>query len=305
LHNLTDEEWKAKKLSVATWEANVAELPQQKIIKEVLARNANATFGPNCYIAPDCNFFTDSARLGRNVRIASQVTLRGNIIMGNDVSVNPLTNIIGNVKIGNAVRIASSVQIFGFNHGFERVDKFIKDQPITSKGIDIGEGTWIGAGVSIVDGVSIGNNSVVAAGAVVTKSFPDFSVIGGTPARVIRSRIKAGDVKLEVTNIAKKSSQLDYCIDLPRTGLLDEKKRVINGWVASANEVTGLFKVVDNVKTKILDFHERPDVKNYLSGANPTLAQRASIIGFTVNDVQVGMDLHLSTTRSEMTLVRF
>ncbi|MBL0095879.1 MAG: hypothetical protein IPP46_04855 [Bacteroidetes bacterium] len=56
------------------------------------------------------------------------------------------------------------------------------------KGIHIGKNCWIGAKVTILDGVQIGANSIIAAGAVVTKSMPDNAVIGGVPAKVIRLR---------------------------------------------------------------------------------------------------------------------
>ncbi|MFC3202526.1 acyltransferase [Alteromonas oceani] len=304
MHNLTDEEWKAKKLSVATWEANVAELPQQKVIKEVLARNANASFGPNCYIAPDCNFFTDSARLGRNVRIASQVTLRGNITMGNDVSVNPLTNIIGNVKIGTAVRIASSVQIFGFNHGFDRVDKYIKDQPITSKGIEIGEGTWIGAGGSIVDGVKIGAHCVVAAGAVVTKSFPDFSIIGGVPAKLIKSRIKKTDFQINVTNLANTGKTFEYCLDLPRTGVLEATSPYLNAWLATVDTIEAIVINNGNIEQAVSGFHERPDVKEYLSKTKPVIVSNGKVLGFKIGPIQENVRLDVKVNGTIIHLVQ-
>jgi acetyltransferase-like isoleucine patch superfamily enzyme len=53
----------------------------------------------------------------------------------------------------------------------------------------IGPNCWIGSKVTILDGVTIGEGCVIAAGSVVTKSFPDYSVIGGVPARVLRSRL--------------------------------------------------------------------------------------------------------------------
>ena len=57
------------------------------------------------------------------------------------------------------------------------------------KGIVLENNTWLGHGSIIMDGVTIREGSIVAAGAVVTKSFPAFSIVGGNPARLIRSRV--------------------------------------------------------------------------------------------------------------------
>jgi hypothetical protein len=62
-------------------------------------------------------------------------------------------------------------------------------QPITTKGITVGDDVWIGSHVVILDGVTVGSRSVVAAGAVVTKDVPAGAVVGGNPARVLRWRI--------------------------------------------------------------------------------------------------------------------
>ena len=55
-----------------------------------------------------------------------------------------------------------------------------------AKPVNIGNDVWIGGNVTILPGVNIGNNVVIAAGAVVTKDVPDNSLIGGVPAKIIR-----------------------------------------------------------------------------------------------------------------------
>ena len=265
MHNIDDASWKYRKDAIEIWEANVSNSSEQEAIRGVLSRNANASFGRNCYIAPDCNFFTHKATLANNVRIGSQVTLRGNLVFGSDVTVNPMANIIGNVNIGDAVRIASGVQIFGFNHGYDRVDRYIKDQPITSEGIVIGNGTWIGAGASIVDGVTIGANSVVAAGAVVTKSFPEFSIIGGVPAKLLKNRLEGRGRKLEVRKRNTTLHSIKVHLEVPVTGYLDNQKPSINGWIAFKSDVKDIFVKTTNREHRIECTENRPDVVDFLN----------------------------------------
>ena len=74
------------------------------------------------------------------------------------------------------------------NHSFNVNDELIRLQPVSRKGIYISRNCWIGAKVTILDGVTIGENCVIAAGAVVTKDMQPNSIIGGVPAKVIRNR---------------------------------------------------------------------------------------------------------------------
>ncbi|MDC3408805.1 acyltransferase [Burkholderiales bacterium] len=92
------------------------------------------------------------------------------------------------VSIGRDVMISDRVFIGDSTHGHERIDLPICQQYLVSKGpVSIGDGTWIGIGVSILANVKIGRNCVIGAGSVVTRDVPDFSVAVGVPARVIRS----------------------------------------------------------------------------------------------------------------------
>ena len=163
----------------------------QKQHQALLSRKANATFGPGAYVSTEAAVLTQRFRLGTRSWVAAGAIIRGNVDIGGDSSVNAYAHIAGNVRIGNGCRIASLASIYGFNHGFDRIDVPIKDQPVTSKGVVIHDDVWIGANAVILDGVEIGPHCVVAAGAVVTRSFPAYKVIGGNPAQVIRDRTEA------------------------------------------------------------------------------------------------------------------
>lgn len=94
----------------------------------------------------------------------------------------------GGICIGKNVLIGQSVNMHAENHVFADREKPINEQGITYQGIVIEDDVWIGSKVTILDGVTIGRGSVVAAGAVVTRSVPALSVAAGVPARVIRRR---------------------------------------------------------------------------------------------------------------------
>jgi acetyltransferase-like isoleucine patch superfamily enzyme len=94
------------------------------------------------------------------------------------------------IHIERDVIIGTSVLIQDHNHAYEDISRPIKAQGLTAGGkILIEQGCWIGHGAAIVcnqDELVIGRNSVVAANALVTKSFPPYSVIVGNPARLVR-----------------------------------------------------------------------------------------------------------------------
>ena len=93
----------------------------------------------------------------------------------------------GGVSIGNRVYLSPMVHIYSNSHVFDDPDVCFIDQGITTSGVTIEDECWIGAMAIILDGVTVGHNSVVAAGAVVTKDVPPYSLVAGVPARVIRN----------------------------------------------------------------------------------------------------------------------
>ena len=80
----------------------------------------------------------------------------------------------------------AAIQGGGRTHGIDRIDIPMNQQPGSLETVAIGSDVWIGTGATVLADVAPG--TVVAAGAVVTTSFPAFSVLAGVPARVIRQR---------------------------------------------------------------------------------------------------------------------
>ena len=100
---------------------------------------------------------------------------------------------LGEIKIGKKVLVAAYVYILAANHRYERTDIPVIDQPVESQGgIEIGDGTWIGAYAMIMDGVRIGEHSIIGAHTLVTKDVPPYSVVVGVPGRVVRDRRTGG-----------------------------------------------------------------------------------------------------------------
>lgn len=92
----------------------------------------------------------------------------------------------GSINIGNNVLIASDVFIIDYNHGMNASYPNYLDSPLEIHDINISDGVWIGNNVIILPGVSIGKKCIIAAGSVVTKSIPDYTIAAGNPAKVIK-----------------------------------------------------------------------------------------------------------------------
>ncbi|HQS06757.1 MAG TPA: acyltransferase, partial [Daejeonella sp.] len=110
--------------------------------------------------------------------------------IGNNSSIGPYSYIgcSGFIEIGDNVMMSPRVSIYAENHLFDHPDLSIKEQGVKREFVKIEDDCWIAANTIILAGVTIGRGSVIAAGSVVTKDVPPYSIVGGVPAKVIKSR---------------------------------------------------------------------------------------------------------------------
>ena len=110
--------------------------------------------------------------------------------VGNNSNIGPFAYIgcSGMITIGNNVMISPRVSIYAENHNFSRTDIPMKEQGVAREEVVIEDDCWIAANSIILAGVTIGKGSIVSAGSVVTKDIPPYSIVGGVPAKIIKTR---------------------------------------------------------------------------------------------------------------------
>lgn len=166
--------------------------------KSKISFNASATIEDGCYIQALSKKGVEIGNnfsLGRNSIIECTGVIRNlgeQLIIGDNVGIaaNAFIGVRGKVEIGSNTIFGPNVSIHAENHNFQDINKPIKVQGETRKGVLIGDDCWIGSKVIILDGVTVGDHAVVAAGALVTTDVPPYSVVAGVPAKVIKMRGK-------------------------------------------------------------------------------------------------------------------
>jgi acetyltransferase-like isoleucine patch superfamily enzyme len=113
-----------------------------------------------------------------------QIIIESDVSIGNFASITAIDKIV----IGKGCLISEHFYVSDHGHGFDPSKGPLIKQDLYSKGpVIIGENTFIGYRTSILPGVTLGKHCVVGCNSVVTKSFPDYSMIGGIPARLLKT----------------------------------------------------------------------------------------------------------------------
>ncbi len=131
--------------------------------------------------------------IGKNVRIFPNARMEaigenGRISIGNNVAIAQNVHITSarNLNIGNNSTILQNVMITNIDHEYTKIGQHILEQPHVISPTDIGENCFIGFGAVIQAGTVLGKQCIVGANSVVRGNFPDFCVIVGVPAKIIK-----------------------------------------------------------------------------------------------------------------------
>ncbi len=128
-------------------------------------------------------------KTGENINIEKGAIFNPNVEIGNNSGIGIDCQLNGKVIIGNNVLMGPECIFYTKNHKFKDPNINIIDQGYTEeKEIIIEDDCWIGSRVIVLPGVKISKGMVVGAGSILTKTFPEYSVVAGNPAKIIGKR---------------------------------------------------------------------------------------------------------------------
>ena len=127
---------------------------------------------------------------GTGVNIEKDAYFTPQVSVGDRSGIGIRCELYGSVTLGNDVMMGPEVVIYTSGHRHDRTDIPMREQGTTEqKPVVIGNDVWLGRRVLVMPGVHIGDGCIIGAGAVVTKDIPPYSVAGGVPAKILKSRI--------------------------------------------------------------------------------------------------------------------
>lgn len=138
------------------------------------------------------------------------------LVMGHDGYLGPHAIVGANVKFGNYVMIGPQLIIAGSDHEYNITGTpvIFSGRPVDKKHTVIGDDVWIGARVTIMAGVNIGNGVIIGAGSLVTKDIPEYSIVGGVPAKFIKERFNYQQRKIHDLALINESFEKKLCDDI-------------------------------------------------------------------------------------------
>ena len=132
------------------------------------------------------------SKCGRKPRVKKGAEISPYATLGDYSELGTRCMVQSNVHLGDHVIMGPDVKIYSRNHKHDRLDIPIQEQGKEYLQTHVGNDVWIGANVVITAGCRVGNHCIIAAGAVVTRDIPDYAIVGGVPAKVLKSRKPTG-----------------------------------------------------------------------------------------------------------------
>lgn len=174
-----------------------------------------ARTGTNFHFDPDGTYTHGSIFVGDNVNLGMRPVLvasRSRILIGNNVMLGPQVTIRG----GNHRTDVVGVPMIDVSDAMKR--------PQDDAGVQIADDVWIGTRAVVLAGVTVGRGAVIAAGAVVVKDVPPYTIVGGNPARVLRPRFTLDEAKEHEAAIYPQADRLslDELEGLPKTKMRNQ-----------------------------------------------------------------------------------
>lgn len=159
------------------------------------AKVKNSNLGQQVVVGEDC--FVEQSELHDHVQLNRRNFIAHSIL--GSCTYTGVNTVIKHAEIGKYCSISWNVSITGNTHDYKTLSPhplshfssfgFVEENtPLTYKTVKIGNDVWIGMNACILPGVQIGNGAIIGAGSVVTKDVPDYAIVAGNPARVIKYR---------------------------------------------------------------------------------------------------------------------
>ncbi len=160
--------------------------------------------------------YNKMSHVGRNVHICKNynISSKDKVFIGDNVWIgeNFFAKGEGGIEIGSGCILSRNVEIWTSNHNYNSQDLYTipYDKRMILKSVKIKENVWVGTHVLFLPGVTVGEGAVVGAGSVVANDVPDYAVVGGNPAKVLKYRNIDVYKKLKNNNKIYLDVEYDY-----------------------------------------------------------------------------------------------